>query len=246
MRSDFENAMNEVRATDPAAAAAVSEYDLDVLSRTIRPDEKLLWVQQVIYKGDEEVSAIEVGTLAVTDERVVFSGLDAAANWPHADLRGVRYERGGRSIFGAAAAIRLIERGGNEIYFTPDQKHKAASDRLAGVLDEQIRRGGSRRTAEPAQRSAPTPARSSISSELSQLAGLHREGVLTDDEFAAAKARVVGSGGTPPPAKASAVRDLVRQWTFPSLGNRTCRRCGTTVPDEEHLLELHAASCSGA
>jgi phage shock protein PspC (stress-responsive transcriptional regulator) len=38
----------------------------------------------------------------------------------------------------------------------------------------------------------------SISEELGQLGTLHERGVLNDDEFARAKARVLGEGGVPP------------------------------------------------
>ena len=40
---------------------------------------------------------------------------------------------------------------------------------------------------------APEAGGSSIVDQLNQLAGLHQQGVLTDDEFAAAKAKLIGS-----------------------------------------------------
>jgi len=47
--------------------------------------------------------------------------------------------------------------------------------------------------AEQAERAAnPPPPPSSPTDELARLAGLHRDGVLTNDEFAAAKARLLG------------------------------------------------------
>jgi len=46
----------------------------------------------------------------------------------------------------------------------------------------------------PAPAPAPAPAASSpMIDQLNQLAELHKQGVLTDDEFAAAKAKVFGS-----------------------------------------------------
>jgi len=46
---------------------------------------------------------------------------------------------------------------------------------------------------QPAQQ-APAPAPSSpMVSQLNELAALHKQGVLTDDEFAAAKAKLIGT-----------------------------------------------------
>jgi hypothetical protein len=47
--------------------------------------------------------------------------------------------------------------------------------------------------AAPQQAPAPAPAQSSpMIDQLNQLAALHQQGVLTDDEFAAAKAKLIG------------------------------------------------------
>ena len=43
----------------------------------------------------------------------------------------------------------------------------------------------------PSQRSAEAPATSPMTEQLDQLAGLHKQGVLTDEEFAAAKAKLL-------------------------------------------------------
>lgn len=57
---------------------------------------------------------------------------------------------------------------------------------------------------EPAQPGAPRLAGDDVAAELARLAGLHEEGVLTDEEFAAAKASALGIAGNdgaplPPP-----------------------------------------------
>jgi hypothetical protein len=46
---------------------------------------------------------------------------------------------------------------------------------------------------EPAAAPAPAPAGDDTISRLTQLASLHSSGALTDEEFAAAKAQVLGS-----------------------------------------------------
>jgi Short C-terminal domain len=50
----------------------------------------------------------------------------------------------------------------------------------------------------PPQQQAPPPAApaggTSVADQLQQIAGLHQQGVLSDDEFAAAKAKILGGG----------------------------------------------------
>ena len=43
------------------------------------------------------------------------------------------------------------------------------------------------------QAPAPAPAPSSMTDQLNQLAALHQQGALTDDEFTAAKAKLFGT-----------------------------------------------------
>ena len=45
----------------------------------------------------------------------------------------------------------------------------------------------------PAQQAPATPAASPMLDQLNQLATLHQQGVLTDDEFTAAKAKLLGT-----------------------------------------------------
>jgi len=45
----------------------------------------------------------------------------------------------------------------------------------------------------PTQRAAEPSAKSPMMEQLDQLAGLHKQGVLTDEEFTAAKAKILGS-----------------------------------------------------
>jgi membrane protease subunit (stomatin/prohibitin family) len=46
--------------------------------------------------------------------------------------------------------------------------------------------------AQQAQQQAPAPAEDDATAQLENLAQLHTQGVLTDDEFAAAKAKILG------------------------------------------------------
>jgi Short C-terminal domain len=66
-------------------------------------------------------------------------------------------------------------------------------DRISSLEQQQ----GQGQYAPPPQQ-APPPAApsggSSVADQLQQIAGLHQQGVLSDDEFAAAKAKILGGG----------------------------------------------------
>jgi len=74
-------------------------------------------------------------------------------------------------------------------------------DRISQLEQQQYQQGpppdqyGQQQYAPPPQQ-APPPAApaggSSVADQLQQIAGLHQQGVLSDDEFAAAKAKLLG------------------------------------------------------
>jgi Short C-terminal domain len=76
-------------------------------------------------------------------------------------------------------------------------------DRISQLEQQQNQQGpppdqyGQQQYAPPPQQ-APPPAApaggSSVADQLQQIAGLHQQGVLSDDEFAAAKAKILGGG----------------------------------------------------
>lgn len=70
----------------------------------------------------------------------------------------------------------------NSVVFT--RKQQPAFEALRAALEQAI--------AERHAPAAPAPA-ASVADELGKLAELHRQGVLNDDEFAAQKARILGS-----------------------------------------------------
>ena len=83
---------------------------------------------------------------------------------------------GGAYVAGKKVAQRSAEQG---------QQENEQDERLA-TLEEQTPA-----TADPAAQDAPAAA-PSMPDQLNQLAALHEQGALTDDEFATAKARLLG------------------------------------------------------
>lgn len=240
--------------TDPSASKAVARglpKPRDV-SGELLDDERLLWLQRVIYyaQPDDWRQGQYGGLLAITDQRVLFTGHDASGQWPYTDVRAVRYQRGGRTIFGASSTLELVERGGSRIHFALDQSHRSASDRLATIVEGQIRIGGKRRPT-PAAPPLPAAPMASVADEVAKLSELHSRGALDDDEFARAKARLIEHGGTPTASKAArvdapeavrGVQEIVRNWTHPISDVRTCRRCGAEVQDNDASLREHIES----
>ena len=83
---------------------------------------------------------------------------------------------GGAYVAGKRVAQRSAEQG---------QQENEQDERLATLEDQ------APATPDPAAQDAPAAA-PSIPDQLNQLAALHEQGALTDDEFAAAKAKLIG------------------------------------------------------
>ena len=72
--------------------------------------------------------------------------------------------------------------------------YQADQDQRISDLEQQQGQG---QYAPPPQQAPPPAAPAggpSVADQLQQIAGLHQQGVLSDDEFAAAKAKILGSG----------------------------------------------------
>jgi len=78
---------------------------------------------------------------------------------------------GGAYLAGRGVARRSMER---------EQQEAGQDERLTSLEEQQA----------PDAQAAPAP---SMADQLNQLATLHQRGTLTDDEFAAAKAKLLGS-----------------------------------------------------
>jgi membrane protease subunit (stomatin/prohibitin family) len=88
---------------------------------------------------------------------------------------------------------------GGGAYMAGRSMGRAAEQRDSTEAEQNQRIGDleQQQTATPAQQQAPAPASAaaepSMLDQLSQLNTLHEQGVLTDDEFTAAKAKLLGS-----------------------------------------------------
>jgi hypothetical protein len=121
------------------------------------------------------------GLLAMTDRRLLFlmdgSTQKISEDFPYGKISSIQWASGLLT-----GTITIFASGAkSEIKSSPKEAGKALVDAVRNIISR------------PAQ---PTPvvtlAEPSAADEIERLAGLHRSGLLTDDEFAAAKAKALG------------------------------------------------------
>ena len=96
---------------------------------------------------------------------------------------------GGAYVAGKHMANKANEQASNEAY---------QNQRIDQLEQQQQPQYQDQQQYAPPPQQAPPPAApaggSSVADQLQQIAGLHQQGVLSDDEFAAAKAKILGGG----------------------------------------------------
>ena len=104
----------------------------------------------------------------------------------------------GRSVARVAVGTAVVAGTAGAVHHHQDQKY-AQQDAAKQQQQEQAYQQGAadaqaqqQQTAPPPpQYAAPAPAQSDLTAKLNELAQLHTAGVLTDEEFAAAKAKLL-------------------------------------------------------
>ena len=83
---------------------------------------------------------------------------------------------------------------GGGAYMAGKHVAQSSADQQQQEQDQNERPSDLEQQQAPASAQAPAPAASSpMIDQLNQLAALHQQGVLTDDEFSAAKAKLIGT-----------------------------------------------------
>jgi len=90
---------------------------------------------------------------------------------------------------GAYVAGKSVARHSAERQATEGEQDQRISD----LEQQQAPAASAQQAPAPAQQAAAPPASSPMLDQLNQLAALHQQGVLTDAEFAAAKAKLLGT-----------------------------------------------------
>ncbi len=131
----------------------------------------------------------KAGLLVATDRRALFvaEGVinHSFEDFPYDRINTVTSTRGmvfGSILINTAGAARVVE-----------QVAKGEAEKVAAILRERVEAVTRERYTQPAVSPPPTAAPAhGIAGELRDLATLRDEGVLTDEEFAAEKARLLG------------------------------------------------------
>ena len=103
----------------------------------------------------------------------------------------------GRSVARVAVGTAVVAGTAGAVRHHQDQKY-AQQDAAAQQQQDQAYQQGAadaqaqqQQIAPPPQYAAPAPAQSDLTAKLNDLAQLHTAGVLTDEEFSAAKAKLL-------------------------------------------------------
>jgi len=167
-------------AADKKALASIDE--------ALHAGEKVVTTLRAVLSISNSSYANPSGLLALTDERVIFAGharhmLTLVAH-PLADIRSIDFER---SVLNSFLRLRSGDAGSPTIEtFRPDPgRTQAFVDAVTAAV--------AHAKASAASAAAPAPTPASTADELAKIADLHDRGALTDDEFAAAKAKILGS-----------------------------------------------------
>jgi hypothetical protein len=188
-RQSIEPAVAALTAVDPKASkhleGALEAYGLGEMGPLIGPSEEISWLLYAMLctdsDGDINKFAFCGGLLALTDQNLMFAGTadggsTRSGRWALKELSTVDLVRDR-----ALGDVLLVGTGGAaQTGFT--MKHPAAAQELVNRL----RAGITRARATPV---AAAP--SSVADELAKLASLRDGGVLTEQEFAARKARLL-------------------------------------------------------
>ena len=105
----------------------------------------------------------------------------------------------GRSVARVAVGTAVVAGTAGAVQHHQQQKY-AQKDAAAEQQQDQAYQQGAadaqaqqQQAAPPPQYAAPAPAQSDLTAKLNELAQLHTAGVLTDEEFAAAKAKLLAA-----------------------------------------------------
>jgi hypothetical protein len=182
-------------AADKKALASIDEI--------LHDGEKVAATLRAVLSISNSSNANPSGVLALTGERVIFSGTArhtiTLLTHPLTDIRSIEFER---SVLNSFLRLRTGDAADPAVTtFRPDPgRAQAFVDAVTAAIARAQSAGAAPDPAAPASfgsdgsggsgHTAPTPG-SSTADELAKIADLHDRGALTDDEFAAAKAKIL-------------------------------------------------------
>ena len=165
-------------AADKKALASIEEilHDGERVTATLR----------TVLTVSNSSNANPSGLLALTTERLIFAGhvrhTLTLVTHPLTDIRSIEFERGVVASF-----LRLRTGDVSAASVTAFRPAAGRAQPFVDAVTDAVARAA---PAPPASGTAPPL---STADELAKIADLHDRGALTDDEFAAAKAKILGA-----------------------------------------------------
>ena len=160
--------------------------EMDSLIADAQPGETLI-------ARDTGIAPLVAGELALTNRRLILLHLKLPAGFqsvvvPVGDLRSVVFD-GSRT--GATNHMLTVTLQQGRINFRfGTHKHNPTGERWRGLISDVIRANAT--PAVPRHAAPATPGPTDLAEHLERLAGLHATGALSDAEFAASKAKLLG------------------------------------------------------
>jgi hypothetical protein len=168
-------------AADKKALASIEEI--------LHDGEKVTATLRTVLSVSNSSNANPSGLLALTDERVIFAGWARRTltleTHPLSDIRSIDFER---ALIASFLRIRTGDESAPTVSsFRPDPgRAQPFVDAVTAAMARASR-------TEPQAAPEASAASGSTADELVRIADLHARGALTDDEFAAAKAKILGT-----------------------------------------------------
>jgi Short C-terminal domain len=180
------SALGDLQRTDPKEYSQVLNR-VGVMSALLQlapASEEVLWIQYAMLctdaYGEQDISTFSHGLLALTTERLVFSGESTMGNstgtWGLSQVSGVSLVRNG---FTRGNDLLRLSAGPEQRGFAV--KSVRATQELASRLDQ----------AKRAVVSKPSRPEASVADELMKWASLRDQGIISEEEFAHKKAQLL-------------------------------------------------------
>ena len=172
-----------------------TKKELKVLHQYLEPDEVVFALASGIMKQTITSSATDVGVntwlVALTSDRFLF--LDHALLTKSVDTQSIRHDKvqAVSASQGFLFGEIMVDLGSRIVRI--DNCHKAAVRVMATLANKWLNELGDKKQTAPVTIQAPPPAEESQIDKLKKLAELHSMGALTDEEFSAAKQKILAA-----------------------------------------------------